>query len=79
MAKVAKETAFLVSSGGTASHYSNRKNRKKFKGEKKLKLKKYDPVLRKHVLFEEKKLSKLKKKAQKESAPAEKKAEKTEK
>ena len=55
------------------------KNKKKFKGEKKLKLKKYDPVLRKHVLFEEKKLSKLKKKAQKESAPAEKKAEKTEK
>ncbi len=68
MAKVAKETVFLVSSGGTAAHYCNRKNKKKFKGDSKLKLKKYDPVLRKRVLFEEKKLSKLKKKFKKEEA-----------
>lgn len=62
MAKAAKESATLVSSGGTAFFYTNRKNKKKLKGENKLKLKKYDPVLRKHVLFEEKKLSKAKKK-----------------
>ena len=38
------------------------KNKKKNKGEKKLSLKKYDPVARKHVVFSDKKLSKLKKK-----------------
>lgn len=62
MAKVAKDTVFLVSTEGTNAHYTNRKNKKKFKGEKKLSLKKYDPVARKHVEFVEKKLSKLKKK-----------------
>jgi ribosomal protein L33 len=41
---------------------TNRKNKKKGKGENKLKVRKYDPVARKHVLFEDKKLSKLKKK-----------------
>jgi large subunit ribosomal protein L33 len=62
MAKVAKESAILVSSAGSGYFYINRKNKKKSKGEGKLKLKKYDPYARKHVLFEEKKLSKLKKK-----------------
>lgn len=62
MAKAPKETTFLVSTEGTGFFYSNRKNKKKFKGEKKLALKKYDPVARKHVTFGEKKLSKLKKK-----------------
>ena len=62
MAKAAKETFFLVSSEGTGFFYSNRKNKKKGKGENKLKVRKYDPVARKHVLFEDKKLSKLKKK-----------------
>ena len=61
MAKAAKETVFLISSAGTGFFYINRKNKKKFKGEGKLNLKKYDPRARKHVLFEEKKLSKLKK------------------
>lgn len=60
MAKVAKESATLISSAGTGYFYINRKNKKKTKGEGKLKLKKFDPILRKHVLFEEKKLSKLK-------------------
>ena len=60
MARVVKESNTLVSSGGTNVFYVNRKNRKKSKGEKKLKLRKYDPVLRKHVLFEEKKLSRKK-------------------
>jgi large subunit ribosomal protein L33 len=62
MAKANKETTFLVSSAGTGFFYSNRKNKKKFKGEKKLALKKYDPIARKHVQFGEKKLSALKKK-----------------
>jgi large subunit ribosomal protein L33 len=64
MAKAAKETFFLVSSEGTGFVYSNRKNKKKGKGENKLKVRKYDPIARKHVLFEDKKLSKLKKKYQ---------------
>ena len=63
MSKAAKETTFLISSAGTGFFYSNRKNKKKFKGEKKLSLMKYDPIARKKVLFEEKKLSKLKKKS----------------
>lgn len=62
MAKANKETTFLVSSLGTGYFYCNRKNKKKNKGEKKLSLKKYDPVARKHVVFSDKKLSKLKKK-----------------
>lgn len=71
MAKAPKESASLVSSGATGFFYTNRKNKKKSKGEKKLSLKKYDPVLRKHVLFEDKKLSKLKaKKAAAAPTPA---------
>jgi large subunit ribosomal protein L33 len=62
MAKAAKETFFLVSSEGTGFFYPNRKNKKKGKGENKMKIRKYDPIARKHVLFEDKKLSKLKKK-----------------
>ena len=73
MAKASKETSTLISSAGTGYFYSNRKNKKKAKGEKKLALKKYDPKTRKHVLFEDKKLSKVKKKAApaaKAAAPA---------
>ena len=62
MAKAAKETFFLVSSEGTGYFYTNRKNKKKGKGEAKLKVRKYDPIARKHVVFEDRKLSKLKKK-----------------
>ncbi len=62
MAKNAKETFFLVSTEGTGFFYINRKNKKKGKGENKLKIRKYDPIARKHVVFEDKKLSKLKKK-----------------
>lgn len=77
MAKAQKETFFLVSSEGSGFFYTNRKNRKKGKGENKLKLRKYDPVARKHVLFEDKKLSRLKKKYNPEAAAAAK--EKTDK
>lgn len=61
MAKVAKDTVFFVSSAGTGYFYSTRRNKKKTKGETKLSIQKYDPIARKHVKFEEKKLSKLKK------------------
>lgn len=71
MAKAAKDTVFLVSSEGTGYFYINRKNKKKLKGENKLSLKKYDPIARKHVLFEEKKLSALKKKYKGSQTPAE--------
>ncbi len=70
MAKANKETTFLVSSEGTGYFYCNRKNKKKNKGEKKLSLRKYDPVARKHVVFSDKKLSKLKKKYVPTDAPA---------
>jgi len=70
MAKAAKETFFLVSSEGTGYFYTNRKNKKKGKGENKLKVRKYDPVARKHVLFEDKKRSKLKKKYAAGDTPA---------
>ncbi|RIL09615.1 MAG: 50S ribosomal protein L33 [Proteobacteria bacterium] len=71
MAKVQKESNTLVSSAGTGYFYINRKNKRKSKGEKKLKLRKYDPIARKHVLFEDKKLSKLKKGAAAQAAAAE--------
>lgn len=45
----------LVSSAGTGFFLVKKKNPKKLT--KKLAFRKYDPVVRKHVLFEEKKLS----------------------
>lgn len=74
MAKAPKETNTLISSEGSGYFYVNRKNKKKSKGDNKLKIKKYDPIARKHVLFEEKKLSRLKKKYQAGSKKAEEKA-----
>lgn len=62
MAKAGKEGINLVSSVGSGAFYTFRRNKKKAKGDKKLVFKKYDPILRKHVEFNEKKLSKLKKK-----------------
>ena len=62
MAKVKKESSFLFSSAGTGFFYTVRRNRKKVKGENKLKKKKYDPIARAYVLFEEKKPSRLKRK-----------------
>jgi large subunit ribosomal protein L33 len=70
MAKANKETMFLVSSAGSGSTYTFRRNKKKMKGEKKLSFKKYDPRLRKHVEFSEKKLSKLKKRFKMEGHPS---------
>ena len=45
----------LASSESTGFYFVRSKNPKKLTA--KLKFRKYDPVLRKHVLFEEKKLS----------------------
>ena len=45
----------LASSDGTGTFFVKKKNPKKYT--KKLSFRKYDPVTRKHVLFEEKKLS----------------------
>ncbi len=46
----------LVSTAGTGYFYVCSKNPKSM-GSKKLNFRKYDPVVRKHVMFEEKKLS----------------------
>jgi len=66
MGKANRETIHLVSSEGTGFFYSFRK--KKGKGKGKLNLNKYDPVKRKHVLFQEKKLSKAKRSGAAEGA-----------
>ena len=66
MAKAKIDTIFLVSTEQTGYFYCIRQNRKKKKGEKKLSVRKYDPIAGKHVMFEEKsKLPALKKKYQK--------------
>lgn len=62
MAKIQKEAVYLVSSAGTGYFYTLRKNKKRNRAGKKLAVRKYDPIARQHVLFEEKKLSKLKQK-----------------
>ena len=54
MAKIAKETIFLMSSEDTGYFYTLRRNKNKNKGEAKLSLMKYDPVAGKKVLFEQK-------------------------
>ncbi len=64
MAKVAKEGITLVSSAGTGFFYTIRRNKKKKPAEK-LSVRKYDPIAQKHVVFTEKKLSKLKRKYKK--------------
>ena len=46
----------LVSTAGTGHYYTTTINKRKHVD--KLKMKKYDPVIRKHVLYEEKKISK---------------------
>jgi large subunit ribosomal protein L33 len=53
-AKGGREKIRLESSAGTGFFYTTVKNRKNTSG--KLELKKYDPVVRKHVVFKESKL-----------------------
>jgi large subunit ribosomal protein L33 len=61
MAKAPLETVHLVSSAGTGFTYTLRRNKKKSRGVKKLSMRKYDPIAQAHVEFNEKKLSRLKK------------------
>ena len=55
MAKKSTVLVKLVSSEGSGYFFVKKKNPKTLT--KKLNFRKYDPVLKKHVLFEEKKLS----------------------
>jgi large subunit ribosomal protein L33 len=54
MAKGVREKVKLESSAGTGFFYTTTKNKQKTPD--KLSLKKYDPVVRKHVVFKETKL-----------------------
>ena len=54
MAKPKREKIKLESSAGTGYFYTTFKNRQNTTD--KIELKKYDPVVRKHVIFKEKKL-----------------------
>ena len=50
----ARDKIKLVSSAGTGHYYTTTKNKRTMDG--KLELKKYDPVVRKHVLYKEAKI-----------------------
>ncbi|MCY3852113.1 MAG: 50S ribosomal protein L33 [Gammaproteobacteria bacterium] len=54
MAKAVREKVKLVSSAGTGHYYTTTKNKRTATG--KLEIKKYDPVVRKHVLYKESKI-----------------------
>ena len=54
MAKSVREKIKLVSSAGTGHYYTTTKNKRTATG--KLEIKKYDPVVRKHVPYKESKI-----------------------
>ena len=54
MAKAVREKIKLVSSAGTGHYYTTSKNKRTMTT--KLEVKKYDPVVRKHVLYKEAKI-----------------------
>ena len=54
MAKSAREKIRLVSSAGTGHFYTTDKNKKNTPA--KMEVKKYDPVVRKHVMYKEAKI-----------------------
>ena len=54
MAKSNREKIRLVSSAGTGHFYTTDKNKKNTPG--KMEMKKYDPVVRKHVMYKEAKI-----------------------
>ena len=54
MAKAVREKVKLVSSAGTGHYYTTTKNKRT--ATEKLEIKKYDPVVRKHVLYKESKI-----------------------
>jgi len=54
MAKSSREKIRLVSSAGTGHFYTTDKNKTNTPG--KMEIKKYDPVVRKHVMYKEAKI-----------------------
>jgi len=54
MAKAVREKIKLVSSAGTGHYYTTTKNKRTTPD--KLELRKYDPVVRKHVAYKESKI-----------------------
>ena len=54
MAKSARDKIKLVSSAGTGHFYTTTKNKKNTPG--KMEMKKFDPRVRKHVMYKESKL-----------------------
>lgn len=54
MAKSVREKIKLVSSAGTGHYYTTSKNKRTMSD--KLEMKKYDPVVRKHVIYKEAKI-----------------------
>ncbi|MEE8495354.1 MAG: 50S ribosomal protein L33 [Xanthomonadales bacterium] len=54
MAKSARDKIRMVSSAGTGHFYTTDKNKRNTPA--KLEMKKYDPVVRKHVLYKEAKI-----------------------
>ncbi len=54
MAKTAREKIRMVSTAGTGHFYTTDKNKKNTP--KKMEKKKYDPVVRKHVMYKEAKI-----------------------
>lgn len=54
MAKSARDKIKLVSSAGTGHYYTTTKNKRNMPD--KMAIKKYDPVVRKHVVYKEAKI-----------------------
>ncbi|QJC28790.1 50S ribosomal protein L33 [Enterobacteriaceae endosymbiont of Plateumaris consimilis] len=54
MAKKSRNIIKLISSAGTGHFYTTTKNKKS--NSKKLELKKFDPFIRKHVIYKENKI-----------------------
>ncbi|EPE37489.1 50S ribosomal protein L33 [Candidatus Photodesmus katoptron] len=54
MAKSAREKIRLISSSGSGHFYTTDKNKRNFS--EKFKIRKFDPVIRKHVIYEEAKI-----------------------
>ncbi len=54
MAKSTRDKIKLVSSAGTGHYYTTTKNKRNMPN--KMQIKKYDPVVRKHVIYKEAKI-----------------------
>lgn len=54
MAKAVRDKIRLVSSAGTGHFYTTSKNKRNMP--EKMQIKKYDPVIRKHVMYKEAKI-----------------------